>query len=85
MLREFAFATSVAITTGVVYLGFVILYRLSPRTFAVLFNSQFLGADLTSLWPKRSSPSGVLSTLVILFVSAWLFSFAWAWLYNRLV
>ena len=84
MLSEFAFANSLAILTGMLYIVFVILLLLAPNLFKFLFNTQFLGADVASLFPRRISAGRFAGTLVTLVVSGWIFGYAWAWLYNRL-
>ncbi len=84
MLREFAFANSLAILTGLLYIVFVILLLLAPNLFKFLFNTQFLGADVASLFPRSISAGRFTGTLVTLVVSAWVFGYAWVWLYNRL-
>ena len=84
MLSEFAFANSLAILTGLLYIVFVILLLLAPNLFRFLFNTQFLGADVASLFPKRISPGSFAGTLVTLVVTGWICGYAWAWLYNRL-
>ncbi len=84
MLSEFAFANALAILTGLVYLLFIVLVPLAPGLFRVLFNAQFLGADVASLFPQKIFFANFVATLVTLAVSAWLFGFAWAWLYNLL-
>ena len=84
MLSEFAFANSLAILTGLLYIVFVLLLLLAPNLFKFLFNTQFLGADVASLFPRRISAGRFAGTLVTLVVSGWIFGYAWAWLYNRL-
>jgi hypothetical protein len=83
MLSEFAFANSLAILTGLLYIVFVILLLLAPNLFKFLFNTQFLGADVASLFPRRISAGSFAGTLATLVVSAWVFGYAWVWLYNR--
>ena len=46
-----------------------------------MFNAQFLGSNVASLLPQMSFGTFIV-TLVMLVVSAWLFGYAWAWLYN---
>ena len=84
MLSEFAFANSLAILTGMLYIVFVLLLLLAPNLFKFLFNTQFLGADVASLFPRRISAGSFAGTIVALVVSGWIFGYAWAWLYNRL-
>jgi hypothetical protein len=61
-----------------------VLGAVAPDMFRFLLNAQFLGADVAALFPKRLSFSHVLGTLVTLVVTAWVFGYAWAWIYNRL-
>jgi hypothetical protein len=62
MLSEFAFANSLAILTGLLYIVFVILQLLAPNLFKFLFNTQFLGADVASLFPRRISAGSFVGT-----------------------
>jgi hypothetical protein len=50
MLNQFAFANSLAILTGGLYVLFGVLALVLPRAFQVLFNSQFFGLT----WPRCS-------------------------------
>ena len=84
MLNNVAFATSIAILSGAVYLLLYVLAVIWRDAFRFLFNAQFLGADVASLIPRERSYVGFVGTFVALAVSAWLFGFCWAWLYNRL-
>ena len=84
VLREFALATSLALLTGLFSLGVLVLGLLAPGIFKFLFNAQFLGADVASLFPKRISFGNVIGTLMTLVVTAWVFGYAWARLYNWL-
>ena len=83
MLNEVGFANALAILTGVLYLVFILLVVVAPNLFRFLFNAQFLGADVASLFPKVTF-GNVVATLVTLLISAWAFAYAWAWLYNKL-
>jgi hypothetical protein len=46
MLNKFAFANSLAILTGGLYVLFGVLALVSPRAFQLLFNAQFFGANV---------------------------------------
>jgi 2TM family of unknown function (DUF5676) len=85
MLNPIAFASSLAIVSGVVYLVLYILAVVWRDAFRFVFNAQFLGADVASLLPPNLPATGFLATLVALVISAWALGFCWAWLYNRLV
>ena len=84
MISPFAFATSLALLTAVLFVLFLLLGLVAPGVFRFLFNAQFFGADVASLLPQRASFGAVVGTLAALLVSAWALGYAWAWLYNRL-
>jgi hypothetical protein len=52
MLNERAFANSLAVLTAALYVFFGILALVAPRLFQVLFDAQFFGANVASLFPK---------------------------------
>jgi hypothetical protein len=85
MLNPIAFANSLAIVSGAVYLALYVLAVVWRDAFRFVFNAQFLGADVASLLPRQRPATGFLATLVALVIGAWLLGFCWAWLYNRLV
>lgn len=85
MLNPIAFANSLAIVSGAVYLVLYVLAVVWRDAFRFVFNAQFLGADVASLLPHKRPATGVVATLVALVVSVWVLGFCWAWLYNRLV
>ena len=82
-LNTVAFANSLAVPPAALYILFVIIALVSPSAFQFLFNAQFFGADVASLfsavWPSVAS----LATLRIVVVMAWVMG--WRWLSNRLV
>ena len=82
-LNELAFAHSIALVMGGFYLVFYILLLLSPQVFGVIFNAQFLGADVASLMPEASSLIGFLITLASMVLTGWIMGYVWAWLYNQ--
>lgn len=83
MISPFAFATPLALLMGALLLLFLVLGLIAPGVFQFLFNAQFFGADVASLLP-RSASLATLGSLVTLLISAWVFAYAWAWLYNQL-
>ena len=85
MLNPIAFASSLAIVSGALYLALYILAVVWRDAFRFVFNAQFLGADVASLLPRKRPAVGFLATLVALVISAWSLGSCWAWLYNRLV
>jgi hypothetical protein len=52
MLHPIAFASSVAILSGALYLGLYALAVVWRDAFRLVFNAQFLGADVASLLPR---------------------------------
>jgi ABC-type uncharacterized transport system permease subunit len=55
----------------------------SPRLFSILFDAQFFGANVASLFPKVAPSAASILTFVIMIAMAWVLGYAWAWLYNR--
>ena len=84
MISPFAFATSLALLTAVLFLLFLVLDLVAPGVFKFLFNAQFFGADVAALLPQRASFGAVIGTFAALVISAWGLGYAWAWLYNQL-
>jgi hypothetical protein len=83
MLNPLAFANSLAILTAVLYVLLAILALVAPRLFQVLFDAQFFGANVASLFPKVQPSAASLVTLVLMIGMSWVVGYAWAWLYNR--
>jgi hypothetical protein len=84
MLNPLAFATSLGVLSGALYLLFYLLAVLWRGAFRFLFNAQFFGADVASLLPRELSYAGFIGTFIAVIATAWLLGYAWAWLYNRL-
>jgi uncharacterized protein DUF5676 len=84
MLNKLAFANSLATLTAVLYVLFAILALVAPRVFQILFDAQFFGANVASLFPKVQPSPASLVTLVLMIGMSWVVGYAWAWLYNRL-
>jgi hypothetical protein len=84
MLNQAAFANSLAILTGAIYLVFHLIRLIAPIGFRFLFNAQFMGADVASLlW--REIPIGTfILSFILAVLTAWIFDYVWAWLYNKL-
>ncbi len=83
MLNQLAFANSLAVLTAALYVLFAIIALVSPGAFQFLFNAQFFGADVASLFPKVRPSVVSLVTLVMVVVMSWVMGYSWAWLYNR--
>lgn len=83
MLNTVAFANSLAVLTAVLYFLFAILALVAPGLFQALFDAQFFGANVASLFPKVQPSAASLVTLVLMIGMSWVVGYAWAWLYNR--
>ena len=83
MLNKVAFANSLAVLTTGLYVLFAILALVAPRIFQVLFDAQFFGANVASLFPKVQPSAASLVTVVLMIGMSWVVGYAWAWLYNR--
>ena len=83
MLNKLAFANALAILTAALYVLFAIIALASTRAFAILFDAQFFGANVASLFPKVQPSATSLLTLVLMIGMSWVVGYAWAWLYNR--
>jgi hypothetical protein len=83
MLNKVAFANSLAILSAVLYVFFAIVALISTRAFSILFDAQFFGANVASLFPKVQPSPASLLTLVLMIVMSWVVGYVWAWLYNR--
>jgi uncharacterized membrane protein (DUF485 family) len=82
MLREIAFANSIALVTVLFFLVFYVGSIVAPNFFRLLRNAQFLGADVDQFTPKKLSLRVLAGILSALFVTSWVFGCLWAWLYN---
>jgi len=83
MLNRLAFANSLAVLTAALYILFAILALVAPGVFQVVFDAQFFGANVASLFPKVQPSAASLLTLVLMIGMSWVLGYAWAWLYNR--
>ena len=84
MLNGIAFASSLTILSAVSYMVLYLLAVVWREGFRFLFNAQFFGADVASLLPQQLTVGNFLGTLLALIVFTWVFSYAWAWLYNAM-
>ncbi len=81
-MRSIAFANSLAAATGLFALALFALRFITPGLFALIFNSQFFGADVASLLPAHTSVVSVFAAFVIVVITAWIFGLIWAIFYN---
>ena len=78
MLNKKAFANSLAVVVGLVYILTYVLAMVAPSAFEFLFNAQFFGAELAPEDPQMN-----LWMFVSMVIVSWVIGYAWAWLYNK--
>lgn len=83
MLNPVAWANSIAATMVVFYLVLWLLGGLAPELFNLVFNAQFLGADVASLYSAGRDLGTAIGNLLVLVLTGWIFGYVWAWLYNN--
>jgi hypothetical protein len=83
MLNQVAVANALAVLTAVLYALFAIVAAVSPRLLSILFDAQFFGANVASLFPKVAPSAASVLTFLIMIAMAWVLGYLWAWLYNR--
>jgi uncharacterized protein DUF5676 len=83
MLDKLAVANSLAVLTAAFYVLFAVLALVAPHVFQILFDAQFFGANVASLFPKVRPSLASLVTLVLMIGMSWVVGYAWASLYNR--
>jgi len=49
----------------------------------IVFNGQFFGADVASLFPAALGTKRLVPGAITVILTAWLFGLIWALLYNR--
>ena len=77
------FANALAAATAIFYLVLLALRAVARDLFTFVFNSQFLGANVASLYPPQPGIGSSLGTLLVVVVVTWVFGAVWAVLYNR--
>lgn len=82
MLKPQAFANAIAATAVIFYILLFILQLAAPPLFQLIFNSQFLGADVASLLPKMNL-ANFAGLLIAIGVVSWIFGYLIAVIYNR--
>lgn len=83
MLKPISWANAIAITTAVFYIVFWILSIVAPNVFTFLYNAQFFGANVASLYQQQSIQTNVI-ILFILVLGSWIVGYIWAVIYNWL-
>ncbi|MDO8498534.1 MAG: DUF5676 family membrane protein [bacterium] len=83
MLKPVPWANALALTTALFYLALWILSTIAPQLFTLVFNAQFLGADVASLYQTNLNTDRAVITLIVLVISSWIVGYIWAYLYNQ--
>lgn len=82
MLKPIPFANALALATAIFYIILYSLGNFAPDLFELIFNAQYLGADIASLYQLPDLTSA-LTILVVISATGWLFGYVWATLYNK--
>lgn len=80
-MRPIPFANALAAATGLFAVALFLLRLVAPRVFAFVFNSQFFGADVASLFPPRTGWRSLFGAFIVIVITAWVFGLLWAVLY----
>lgn len=81
-LNKTAFANALAVATFAFYTVTYVVGLISKNAFALFFNAQFWGADITSLVPTRLTINEFIGIPVIIVITSWVMGYAVAALYN---
>lgn len=81
MLKPIPFANSFAATTLLFYVVLYLLKLLAPPFFELIFNSQFLGANVASLATEITFAT-FLGAAIAISVVTWIFGWTVAYFYN---
>ncbi len=82
MLKPEAFANALAGASVIFYIFLFLLKIIAPPFFKLFLNSQFLGADITSLVPKISFVN-FIGTLIAIIITSWVLGYLIAVIYNN--
>jgi len=82
MLNKIAFAHAIGLVTALMYVVFYVLSLVASAAFELVFNAQFLGADMASL-VGEISVAGFIVTLITVTATSWIVGYVLAWAYNR--
>ncbi len=85
MLKPIPFANALAISTLAFSLLLWIISLAAPVLFRMIYNAQFMGANVASLYGETLDATLVFPSIVILVASAWVLGFVWATVYNYLL
>lgn len=83
-MKEVPFANALAVVSAGAYALCALLFLSAPQAILGLFQSWFHGIDLLSLGTRSVTLNGFIFGLISLVVVAWVFGYAWAWVYNKL-
>ena len=82
-LNETAWANSIAISTGIIYVACAAFVAILPDISKTVMQSWFHGINLEALWTGAPRGNFVLG-LITAVIGTWLVGYLFAWLYNRL-
>ena len=78
MLKKQAFANALGAVSALSYLALYVLSMAAPAAFKLMYNAQFMGANVA---PSKLSFD--VGALVAMGVTGWVVGYVLAWLYNR--
>jgi uncharacterized membrane protein (DUF485 family) len=78
MLKKYAFANALAAVSALSYVVMYVLSLVAPVAYKVVFNAQFLGANIAP-----SHPDFDIASLISVAVLGWVVGYVFVWIYNR--
>lgn len=85
VMKTLAFANSLALTGGVIWVIFSIIIWLFPSLALYLFKVNFMGLEGIDFTGFNLDLTTFLGGLILTVIVAWIFGYIWAALYNKFV
>lgn len=82
MIKPVPWANALASTAIALYLVLWLLSVIAPPLFSLIFNAQFLGANVSSLYSATMDARTVIVTLIVVAITTWVIGYVWALFYN---
>lgn len=82
-MKAVPFANSLAAVSAVLYVVCRVLAVVAPGFLTALFQSWVHTVDVSSLVSRPGGAGEFVFGLVSLVAVAWVFGYAWAWMYNK--
>jgi uncharacterized membrane protein (DUF485 family) len=78
VLKKYAFANAAAAVSALCYVAMYVLSMVAPVAFKMVFNAQFMGANLA---PAKTTFD--VGALIAIAVSGWVVGYVFVWFYDR--